>query len=67
MSRCVACDETYQGNNHHCDPVKEARIEAGRAGYAGLVESDNFGRTEAQRLNYGLSRMYRPEDRDNWD
>lgn len=47
---CVACGAVYYGSNHHCDPVKEKRVEAGRKSYAG----NHTPPTYYQRLKDGF-------------
>jgi len=30
MNQCIVCGEKYDGDDHHCDPKWEAKIERGR-------------------------------------
>ena len=66
MNYCVACGEFMVDNNHHCNPVKEARIEAQRTLKEEFLErSTEFDLTESERLEFGMELLHREDEDDS--
>lgn len=62
---CVACGEVMLDYNHHCDPEKEAKIEAEMALKEALLERNTeFDLTESERLELGMELLHREDDDD---
>ena len=64
MERCVGCNEPMDDPfNHHCDPIREAKIEAARRAFDGDREPREP--SEAERLCLGLEMRFGWEEEDN--
>ena len=59
MPTCIVCKVTYTGNNHHCDPKREAKIEAGRKSHGDYRE---YRPSYSARLNAGFNLLRRSDD-----
>lgn len=55
--RCVGCDEEMENAlNHHCDPIREAKIENARKSHD-KQQHRQRRLTEGQRLSMGFEMM----------
>jgi len=54
-AECVACGEVYIGKNHHCDPIREAKIENSRKSHAMLGREES--RPTGLRILQGFAIM----------
>lgn len=55
MHTCNGCGEKYHGDNHHCDPKREDRIEATRKAHeqVGILRQPTF----SERLAIGFAML----------